>query len=200
MIKTIIGTVFFTITVLSIVFSIFLNSILGLFGLVSTSLDTLNQLKDSQEIVETMKERNKSKKKKAPKRFARKAGTRVAASAVAAATIGTAAVTLTVFGLEVHDYCEEREQLLEDENLLNGTEETFNYQKCMSEAQSDSKQILIEAKDSISDSARASWESTTEYTEEQWDDFKNESSDFWDDLMWSTSDLSDSWYLWWNGK
>jgi mannitol-specific phosphotransferase system IIBC component len=92
MIKTIINTVLFTVTVLSIVFSIFLNSILGLFGLVSTSLDTLNQLKDSQEIVETMKERNKSKKEKAPKRFARKASTRVAASAVAAATIGTAAV------------------------------------------------------------------------------------------------------------
>jgi hypothetical protein len=69
----------------------------------------------------------------------------------------------------------------------------------MSEAQSDSEQILIEAKDSISDSVRASWESTTEYTEEQWDDFKNESSNFLDDLMWSNSDLFDSWNLWWNG-
>jgi len=198
MIKTVLKTVVVTSVVLGIVFSVFLKGILGMFGLAYTSLETLTQLRGSQQIVETMKKRNKIKKSKAPKKFVRKAGARVATSAVAAATIGTAAVTLTVFGLEIQDYCEEKEQLLEDENLLYGSNETFDYKKCLSEAQNDSKQILTEAKDSMSESVKESWESTSDFTEEKWEEFLQSSSIAMTDLKAATSDLFDSWRTWFN--
>jgi hypothetical protein len=156
--------------VLAFVVSVSLKSILGAFGFAIESVETLSQLRTSQNIAQTMKARHKNKKANASKKFLKKAGKRVTSSAVAAATLGTAAVTVIVIGLEVEDYCEDKKELLAEENILFGSDETFDYKKCLSDAEKESEKILTEVKDSVSNSVQESWESTSNYTQEQWDE------------------------------
>lgn len=58
-----------TASVLMFVGTLFLNTLLGAFGLVTTSAKELSQLRESQQIVEKMKAEHKKKKVKTTKRF-----------------------------------------------------------------------------------------------------------------------------------
>lgn len=147
MLRTILLTFTATTAALGLAGSLFLNTILGSFGLVATSVETLRGLQASHQVVETMKARHQRKKLKAGKRFAKRAGRRVATAAVAAATIGTVAVTVTMAGMEVNDYCEERRALQEEANLLYGTDAAFDWGRCYEEGKEDAKTILADAKD-----------------------------------------------------
>ena len=57
MIKTIFLTITATIAVVIFVASLFLNTILGIFGMAATSIETLQNLKTSQQVVDRMKTR-----------------------------------------------------------------------------------------------------------------------------------------------
>jgi len=131
--KTVFLTITATLTTISFAVTLFLNTILGAFGLVTTSIDTLNNLQSSHKVVEQMKTRHKAKKVDVTKKLAKRSGRRVASTALAAATIGTTAVVVTVVGFEIHDYCEDKESLQNDYNILYGTEVEFNFDKCVDE-------------------------------------------------------------------
>jgi len=156
--------------------NVFLNSILGAFGLVTTSVETLNKLQASQQIVEQMKTSNKAKKLKATKTFAKRSTSRVASGSLAAATIGTVAVAVTMVSFEVYDYCDEQKAIQDDANILYGTSDDFNFEQCLEQGQQDSKQILIDVKDSASESVTAAFDSTVEYTSEKWAELKESSN------------------------
>lgn len=148
MVRTILLTFTATTTALGLAASLFLNTLLGTFGLAATSVETLRGLQASHQVVETLKERHQRKKTRIGKRFAKQAGRRVATAAVAAATIGTVAVTATMAGMEVNDYCEEKRALREEANLLYGTDAEFDWGRCYEEGKADATVMLADLKDS----------------------------------------------------
>ncbi len=199
MIKTILLTFSATLTAAVAAGSIFINSILGVFGLATTSLEAMQDLQKSQAIVQAMKQRNKTRSSKVTKRFMKRTSRRLAGSAAAAATIGTAAVVTTVAILEVMDYCEEKAEMLEEENLLFGTEKTFDYEACKDEATEDVKQIAASTKDEVSASVRESWDNTGNYTREKWNEAIEASGSLFDRLKSRTSEWWGSLLDWeWN--
>jgi len=172
MIKSIITT--FTLTSLSLIFVVyfFLNSILGVFGLTSIPLGTLSKLNHSQQVIESIKKRHQAKKTNASKKFIKKSSRKVISTAVAASTIGTAAVVLTVASLEVADYCDQKQALLDDENILYDHHSIFDYKQCMTQGQEESVLIIDEAQAEISRFASNALEDTKQFNKDLWDKFQ----------------------------
>ena len=168
-----------TLIVAFFVMSIFLNSILGVFGLASTTVDALNNLKESKQILDVVKKRHNIKALNISKRFTKRSSKKAAASAVSAATLGTAAVVITVVGLEVMDYCNEKQELHEEGNILFKTNNKFNYTECLSEAKNDSKAIIISIKNAVPAAILSSWENTKSISRETWEKTKETSIKIW---------------------
>ncbi len=166
--KTVFLTFTTTIIAISFAATLFLNTILGAFGLVTTSVETLSNLQSSQKVVEQMKTRHKANKLKVSKKFAKRSTRRVASGTLAAATIGTIAVAVTMASFEVYDYCEDKKGLQEDANILFETTDEFDFEQCLKEGKNDSKQILADVKDIASDNVLAAMNSTAEYSSEKW--------------------------------
>jgi len=163
MIKTLFLTISTTISVSAFIASLFLNSILASFGLVSTSIESLNKLQDSKKVVEQMKTRHSDKKKNFSKKFSKRAGAKLSSTATSAIPIvGVVGAVVAVASLEASYYCEDKKELQEDENVLYGTSKPFDNEQCIEEAQQDSKQMIAEAKQAASQSLNDAWESLTE--------------------------------------
>jgi len=166
--KTIFLTFTATLAALSFSATLFLNTILGTFGLVTTSVDTLNKLKSSQVVMDKMKTRHQAKRLTATKKLAKRSSRRVASASLAAATIGTVAVAITMTGFEIHDYCEDQASLQIDNNILYGTTDEFNLDACLEQGKEESKRILTEVKQSASESVNNAIDSAAQYSNEQW--------------------------------
>lgn len=166
--KSIFLTFSATITAVAMAASLFLNSILGAFSLVALPAGELLKLRASQQVVERMKERHNYKKTNASKRITKRAAKRVASTAVAAATVGTVAVAATMTGLEIADYCEEKQSLHEDESILYGTEAAFDLEHCLEEGKDDSKAIMAELKSSSVEAVSNAFNAASEYSSEIW--------------------------------
>jgi hypothetical protein len=166
--KTIFFTMTTTVAALFFAASLFLSSILGVFGLATTSVETLTKLQSSQKVVEQMKTRHKAKKRDVTKNFAKRSSKKIASTALAAATIGTVAVVVTVASIEVADYCEEKKSLQEDYNILYGTKDEFDFNYCLEEGKEESKIMLEEIKLSTAEAVSTAMDSTVEYSNEQW--------------------------------
>ena len=156
----------------SLVATLFLNTILGAFGLAATSIETLQNLKTSQQIVQRMKTRQAQKKLKVTKRFAKRPAKRIASAAAAAATVGTIGVAVAVTALEANDYCEEKRELQEDSDILNGTDTEFDYAACYEEGKKDLSAVLMQVKDSTVEAVSDAWRSTSHYSAEKWTSIK----------------------------
>jgi hypothetical protein len=165
--------------VMTFVVSTFLNSILGLFGLASTSIETLNDLRNSKQIVENIKTRHKAKKINVTKRFVKRSSKKIASSAVSAATIGTAGVVVAIGLLEAKDYCEDKKELHEDEKILFGIKDEFDSDKCFNAAKKDTKEIIISVKDAVPEIVDEAWEDTKDFSNETWEATKEMSADAW---------------------
>ncbi|HKJ76118.1 MAG TPA: hypothetical protein VKA64_02855 [Gammaproteobacteria bacterium] len=146
MFRTILLTFTATTAALGLAGSLFLNTLLGSFGLVATSVETMRGLQASKQVVETLKDRHHRKRLKAGKRFAKRTTKRVASGAVAAATIGTVAVAITMTTMEVNDYCDEKRELQKEANILYGEDVAFDWEQCYEEGKEDAKMILADAK------------------------------------------------------
>ncbi|MES9902801.1 MAG: hypothetical protein ABW168_08970 [Sedimenticola sp.] len=182
-IKVVISTLSVTFATLAVAGTVFLNSILGMFDLALTSAEsvqTINELKNSKQIVERMKTRNKDRKDAVPGKFLKRTGTKIASSAAAAATIGTAAVVVTVAAFEVESYCDDKKELHEDGNILNSTSDEFDYETCAKEATADTKRLMSSVKDSVTGSVADAWESTKDYTAESMTGVEESSSETWE--------------------
>ncbi|WP_020681283.1 hypothetical protein [Marinobacterium rhizophilum] len=145
--KTIFWSVSVTLATVTLVASLFLNSVLGLFGLAATSVETLQELRSSQQVVEQLKHRHQKKRASVSKRLVKRSSKRIGATMLAAATVGTVAVAATVVGLEVADYCEEKQSLNETESILYGTDEVFDMEQCLGEAKQELTGLLVDARD-----------------------------------------------------
>ena len=158
-----IKTIFLTISTCTFIASIFLNSILATFGLVSTSIESMQQLQQSKKVVEKMKTRHNTKKKNFSKKFTKRAGAKLSSTATSVIPIiGVVGAIVAVAGLEASYYCEDKKELQEDENLLFGTDKSFDNEQCLAEAQQDSKEMITEAKEAVSESFNEAWDSLTE--------------------------------------
>jgi hypothetical protein len=196
MIKTIFVTFTATVAVVFLVASLFLNTILGAFGMAATSIETLQNLKTSQQIVERMKTRQAQKKLKVTKRFAKRPAKRIASAAVAAATVGTIGVAVAVTALEANDYCEEKRELQEDTDILNGTHTEFDYEACYEEGKKDLSSVLSQVKDSTVDAVANAWKSTAHYSTEKWVSIKESCSDALESTGTASSRLWDAAVAW----
>ena len=78
-----------TITACGVAGHLYLNTILGVFGMSAVPLRTLASLKASQAKVSTLKSRHATKKSNLSRKFVKRTGRRLASSALAATTVGT---------------------------------------------------------------------------------------------------------------
>ena len=69
MIKVILMSISATLLVVAFTASMFLNSILGVFGLASTSIDALSNLHENKQILDVVKTRHEKRKLNASKKF-----------------------------------------------------------------------------------------------------------------------------------
>lgn len=170
--KSIFLTFTLTLVTIALLSTLFLNTILGTFGLVSTSVSTLNNLKSSQVIIDRMKVRHEVKKLDATKKLAKRSSRRVASASLAAATIGTLAVAATITGFEIIDYCEDKKSLHIDSTILYGTTHEFDFESCIEEGKNESKRILSDVKQSSSQVVNEAMRSANDYSQEQWHTLK----------------------------
>lgn len=145
MIKPILATFFITLASLLLAAKLFFSSFLSALGYAAIPLEQLYKLKASTQIIEKLKVNHKTRKSKVTKRFAKRTGKKVGATAVSAATIGTVAVVGTLTYIELNEYCEQKHELLKEENILFNKNDSFNFSLCMEEAKADSSQIAEEA-------------------------------------------------------
>lgn len=180
----------FTTTLAAIAFAatLFINTLLGTFGLVTTSVESLNKLKSSQRVMDKMKTRHQAKKLNVTQKLAKRSGRRVASASLAAATLGTVAVAVTITGFEIHDYCEDKESLQTDDNILYGTTDQFSFEECIQQCKVESKRIMTEVKQSASDSVSEAINSAAQYSSEQWQTLKKSHPDVFE----STSQTIDA--------
>ena len=172
MLKTILITFSVTAGTLALAAHLFLNSLLGIFGLAATSVETLVQLQASQRIVEIMKARHLRKKNRITKRFVKRSGRRVASTALAAVTMGTFAVAGVMTSMEISDYCEQKRTLQDDANLLYGTDVAFDFERCLYESADDAKAIIDEATDTVTTKISNAFASTVNYGSRVWANIK----------------------------
>lgn len=158
----------------SLVSWIFFNSIVGVFGFATISLEAFNNLRESEAIVESMRDRHQKKKANLNKKVGKRASKRVATSALAAATVGTVVVTTAVAGFEAEDYCQERRALLDDQRLLFPDEdvEEFSYEQCFDSALSDMTDATAELTDKSLAQLKSIWESLGEVTDQYYEELK----------------------------
>ncbi len=149
--KAIFWAVSVTFATVAVIVGLYLNAILGLFGLAATSIDALQELRSSQQVVEQMKQRHQGKKASASKRLVKRSTQRIGSTIVAAATVGTVAVTAVMVGLEIDDYCAEKQSLHEDESILYGTDNAFNVEQCLDEGREEMAHLWVDAKDAVVD-------------------------------------------------
>jgi len=143
--------------------SLFLNSILAAFGLVTTSIESLQNLQQSKKVVEQMKSRHKAKKKNFSNKFTKRAGAKLSSTATSAVPIvGAIGAVIAVATLEASYYCEDKQELHDDENLLFGTDKPFDNGQCLAEAKQDSEQLITDAKQAVSQSFNDAWDSLSE--------------------------------------
>jgi Na+/glutamate symporter len=145
--KAIFWAVSGTLATVAVVVGLYLNAILGLFGLAATSIDALQELRSSKQVVEQMKQRHQGKQASASKRLVKRSAQRIGSTIVAAATVGTVAVTAVMVGLEVDDYCAEKQSLHDDESILYGTDNAFNIEQCLEEGREELARLLVDTKD-----------------------------------------------------
>ena len=145
MIKVILTTIVITLSSLLLVANVFFSNLFNMLGYAVIPLEQLHKLKASTQVVERLKANHKTKKHKITKRFAKRAGKKVGATAVSAATIGTVAVVGTLTYIELNEYCEEKHELIKEENILYSQNTAFNFTQCMEGAKADSSQIAKEA-------------------------------------------------------
>ena len=166
--KTVILSVAATLVAVGLAAALFLNTILGVFGLAATSIDALQNLRASQQVVEKMKKRHAQKKLDVSRKLAKGSAKRVASTALAAATVGTVGVAVTMASFEVAKYCEEKEELQDDANILYETNVAFDFDRCIEEGKKDSKRMLEGLKNSSVEAVADAFDESARYSSETW--------------------------------
>ena len=104
---------------------------------------------------------------------------KITVTAVSAATIGTAAVVVAVAAFEVYDYCEDKEEIHNDGNLLFKSDDKFDYKECLNDATEDSEEIIASIKKAVPKAVESTWEDTKNISDKSWEATKNISLKTW---------------------
>ncbi len=166
--RTVLLTFTLTVAAIAVAASLFLNAILGVFGLAATSVAAVRNLDATHQIVESMRQRHSDRKREVTRKFASKTGKRVASAAFAAATVGTAAVAVGVVGMEVDDYCDEKKELQKEADILYGTRTEFAADRCFEEATADAKAIFEEVMASVPKVVSDAMDASSRYGAQAW--------------------------------
>lgn len=185
--KAVISTLMVTIFTGVIIFKFFLTSLLTFFGYAVLPIESLKGLTHSKKIVQKMQQRHKVKSANVSKRFIKRSGKKVAVTAVSAATIGTVAVIGTLTYLEVSQYCEDKQVLNEDANILFSTDTQFDMNACLEQGKQDSAHFANEA-----------WQSIKETSLEVLDSMEQTSDELLDPSRKATAELFESIDDWFN--
>lgn len=151
--KAVISTLMATVLTGVIVIKFFFSSLLTFFGYAVLPIESLKSLTHSKKIVQKMQHRNKVKNSNVSKRFIKRSGKKVAVTAVSAATIGTVAVIGTLTYLEISQYCDDKDGLNEEANILFDTDEQFDMNACLEQGKQDSAHFANEAWHSIQETS-----------------------------------------------
>lgn len=185
--KAVISTFIVTIMTGVIVIKFFLSSLLTVFGYAVLPLENLKGLTHSKQIVQKMQHRHKVKSANVSKRFIKRSGKKVAVTAVSAATIGTVAVIGTLTYLEISQYCEDKQLLNEEENILFDTDKQFDMNACLEQGKQDSAHFANEA-----------WHSIKETSSQVLDSIKHTGDELLDPSRKATAELFESIDEWFN--
>lgn len=110
-----------------------------------------------------MQKRHTVKKNNFSKKFTTRAGAKLSSTASSAIPIvGSVGAVIAIASLEAHYYCEDKKELQEDENILFDTRINFDSEDCLQEAQYDSKQVIVAATESVTQSVTNTWNELTE--------------------------------------
>lgn len=168
MLKKILLAIWATASVLVIVAMFSFNALLNLAGWALVSAKHLTDLRQSQQVVENMKDRHAKKKKSARNRFAKKATKKLSVTTAAAATVGTVAVVSATSYFLIDDYCDEQQDLHVEENLLYGGDEDFTWENCLQEGTEDMKGIVADVKASSTEAVSTAMDASAEFGREKW--------------------------------
>jgi hypothetical protein len=164
--KSVISTFMATIITGVIVVKLFFSSLLTFFCYAVLPIESLKSLTHSKKIVQKMQHRNKAKSANVSKRFIKRSGKKVAVTAVSAATIGTVAVIGTLTYLEISQYCEDKQALNEEANILFDIDKEFDMSACLEQGKQDSAHFAHEAWQSIKESSSEVLDSIEQTSEE----------------------------------
>jgi hypothetical protein len=171
----------------AIVIKFFFTSLLATFGYAALPIESLKNLTHSKKIVQKMQSRNKVKSANVSKRFIKRSGKKVAITAVSAATIGTVAVIGTLTYLEVSQYCDDKQALNEEANILFDTENLFDMNACLEQGKKDSAHFANEA-----------WQSIKDRSSDVLDNIEQTSDELLDPSRKATTELFESIDEWFN--
>jgi hypothetical protein len=163
-----------TISAVAVVAYFFLNTILGAFGMVATTMAKLQSLQASQQVVEKMKKKNTDRKHTSSKRLATRTAKRITSTVLAAATIGPVAVAVAMISFEVADYCDEKRWLHEDDGILAGKETPFEVNQCLDAGKKEMKEILTSLINSSQKTIADVFKNIKHYNDQKWDAVKKE--------------------------
>lgn len=184
--KAVISTLMVTIMTGVIVIKFFFSSLLTFFGYAVLPIESLKSFTHSKKIVQKMQHRNKVKSANVSKRFIKRSGKKVAVTAVSAATIGTVAVIGTLTYLEISQYCEDKQVLNEDANILFDTDEPFDMNACLEQGKQDSAQFANEAWQSIKETSSGVFDSIEQTSDELLDPSRKATAELFQSI--------DEWY------
>jgi len=124
--------------------------------------------KAASEVLDRVRLKNSERKNGLQNKTAKKAGKRLASTAIAAGTVGTIAVigAGTIFLIE--DHCDELAEINELNQLIEDSNEGFDYQVCFEET----KEYVDIWKDEAKDYAEENWRSIVEKSGESWANIK----------------------------
>ncbi len=180
--KIVISTLMVTIITGVIVVKFFLNSVFSLFGYAVLPIESLKSLTHSKKIVQKMQHRNRAKSANVSKNFIKRSGKKVAITAVSAATIGTVAVIGTLTYLEISQYCEDKQVLNEEANILFDTDKQFDMNACLEQGKKDSAYFGNEAWQSIKKTSSDVLESIEQTSDELLDPSRKATTELFESI------------------
>ncbi|MDN3651608.1 hypothetical protein QWY77_02335 [Thalassotalea ponticola] len=125
--------------------ALFFTNVASLAGFTVVPTEKFDQLTASHDAIEKLKLNHAKQKTLTTEHFFNRTSQKVGQTALSALTIGAQAVVGTLTYMELNEYCEEKQRLSEQENLLFNINNGFDFDTCLRFAKKDSIDIKEQA-------------------------------------------------------
>jgi hypothetical protein len=163
-----------TTVAISLVFYLFMNGILGIFGLAATKVEALVALNGAQQVLQKVRKRHIKK--------------RIKYKGILKGRITKKLLPMLPVigaGFVVYDYCLDEKELQIDEDILNGTQTEFGMEECKQRGKENITHELYELKEKLKslknqsvDGTREGWSKTKKWIDKMRKEIKNDSQNF----------------------